>query len=132
MIERKYAEAFIKLDGCVNSGMQPLARYSDEVRTAYRECVIAKVLVGGYVKISVDDCRIMLGYGEGQRDEMVSMLKGRGWSLSGSTYLVPCKEVQKDEDVEEGEGEGEAPDHGDRIRELADIVGFMERSKLNL
>lgn len=131
MIDSNYAGAFEKLDACVNSGMQPLATYSDEVRTSYRESIIAKVLVGGYVKISIDACRTMLGYPEGQVDEMVTMLKGRGWSVSGSTYLIPCKEEGNAEDEGE-ETEAEAPDHGDRIRELADIVGFMERSNLNL
>ena len=75
----------------------------------------------------------MLGYTIQQEGEMTNMLvRGRGWLEKGD-FLIPCEDEEKEE-----AGDGDDYDntaggaHGDRIRELADMVGFMERSKLNL
>ena len=73
----------------------------------------------------------MLGYTIQQEGEMTNMLvRGRGWLEKGD-FLIPCEDEEKEEEVEDGDNTAVGA-HGDRIRELADMVGFMERSKLNL
>ena len=83
---------------------------------------------GGYAKISKEACRTMLGYAADQEGEMLSALvQGRGWTESGD-YLIRCQDGEEKEDGEVGD----IAMSTDRIKELADMVGFMEKSKMNL
>ena len=75
----------------------------------------------------------MLGYTAEQEGEMMTALvQGRGWTKSGD-FLVPCRDDEEMED-EVGDANVDAAigTHGDRIKELANMVGFMEKNKLNL
>lgn len=128
MATHNHVGAYAALDSCIASAAQPLAAYAGEIRKRFQCNVLAKTLEGGYSKISKEICRTMLGYTIQQEGEMTNMLvRGRGWLEKGE-YLIPCEDEEKEE-VGDGDAVGA---HGDRIRELSDMVGFMERSKLNL
>ena len=128
MSTHDHAAAYAALDSCIASTMQPLATYAGEIRTKYRSSVLTKTMEGGYAKISKEACRTMLGYAAEQEGEMMSaLIQGRGWTESGG-YLIPCQDAEEREDDEVGDNAMST----DRIKELADMVGFMEKSKLNL
>ena len=133
MSTHDHAAAYAALDSCIASTMQPLATYAGEIRTKYRSSVLTKTMEGGYAKISKEACRTMLGYTADQEGEMMSALvQGRGWMESGE-YLIPCQDGEEKEGDEVADVDNAAVGaHGDRIKELADMVGFMEKSKLNL
>lgn len=130
MSTHDHAAAYAALDSCIASTMQPLATYAEEIRIKYRNSVLTKTIEGGYVKISKEACRAMLGYTTEQEGEMMSALvQGRCWTESGE-YLIPCQD-EEEEDDEVGDDSAVGA-HSDRIKELAAMVGFMEKSKLNL
>ena len=135
MATHDHAGAYAALDSCIASAEQPLAAYAGEIRKQFQDNVLAKTIEGGYSKISKEICRTMLGYTIQQEGEMTNMLvRGRGWLEKGD-FLIPCEDEEKEEEEEEEVEDGDntaVGAHGDRIRELADMVGFMERSKLNL
>jgi hypothetical protein len=138
MATHDHAGAYAALDSCIASAEQPLAAYAGEIRKQFQDNVLAKTIEGGYSKISKEICRTMLGYTIQQEGEMTNMLvRGRGWLEKGE-YLIPCEDEEKEEEEEVGDGDDcdnaatAVGAHGDRIRELADMVEFMERSKLNL
>ena len=131
MSTHDHAAAYAVLDSCIVSTMQPLATYAGEIRTKYRSSVLTKTIEGGYAKISKEACRTMLGYTAEQEGEMVpALLQSRGWTETGE-YLIPCQDGEEKED-DEGEDDAANGAHSNRIKELADMVGFMEKSKLNL
>lgn len=134
MSTHDHAASYAALDSCIASAMQPLATYAGEIRTKYRSIVLTKTIEGGYVKISKEACKTMLGYTAEQEGEMMSaLIQGRGWTESGE-YLIPCQDEEEKDGDEVGDVEDDAAigAHSDRIKELADMVGFMEKSKLNL
>ena len=133
MSTHDHAAAYAALDSCIASTMQPLATYAGEIRAKYRSNILTKTIEGGYAKISKEACRTMLGYTAEQEGEMMTTLvQGRGWTKSGD-FLVPCRDDEEMED-EVGDANVDAAigTHGDRIKELANMVGFMEKNKLNL
>jgi len=136
MSTHDHVAAFTALDSCIASAMQPLATYAGEVRGKYHSNVLAKTIEDGYASISKDACRIMLGHTTEQEGDMVTMLvEERGWMDKGE-YLIPYRDEEKEDEVgDENNGSDAATAigaHGDHIRELANMVAFMEKNNLNL
>ena len=136
MATHDHAAAYVALDTCIASAAQPVTTYASEIRKKFQDNVLTKTIEGGYAKISKEACRTMLGYTADQEGEMTTMLiQDRGWTEKGE-YPITSEEEEKEEEVGEDADETVAATaigaHGDRIRKLADMVGFMERSKLNL
>ena len=132
--ENGEATAMAQLGACVASGQQPLATYADEVLKKWRSEKMI-MMEECYDTIKMQDCAALLGYtDDAGREEMANTLRGRGWTVAGECWIPGDADEDEDEEEEKKEEEEDAGGMGaaDRIKELADIVGFMEMSKLNL
>ena len=139
MSARSYAAACAALDRCSRSGLEPLATFAAEVRLSYRERCIWE-MEGSYDAVGIVNCSERLGYSAGEIERMAEALTERGWTervgTAGDRYLLPPRFVYTDEEEDYKEEDEEIVDTSGGfdadIRALADVVGFMERGRLNV
>mmetsp|Transcript_25314 Transcript_25314/g.33695 ORF Transcript_25314/g.33695 Transcript_25314/m.33695 type:complete len:196 (+) Transcript_25314:497-1084(+) len=144
MITGNSKSAFVGLNMCISSNLQPLSSHALEVKEKYRTEMM-ELMEQSYIKISWTDCCDKLGVvhkNDKEVQELVVCLEKRGWDVSGVSvvgksecYVSPPKGGYVVDEDSEDEMEVAEDIHkqkrDDKIQSLTEIVAFMECRRTN-